>query len=53
MTRWVLQGRSANGSLNKWLDLFEARCIKALPKVNQSIARQLGAEYRVILKDKS
>jgi hypothetical protein len=47
---WVLQGRSPNG-LNEWIDLHSAPCIKALPLVNQRIAKMIGAKYRVVLKN--
>lgn len=46
--RWVLQGNSQNGG--EWLDLYQARRIKDLPRVNRRIAKMIGAKYRVILK---
>lgn len=46
--RWVLQGNSNSGG--EWLDLFYARRIKDLPRVNWQIAKSIGAKYRVVLK---
>ncbi len=45
---WTLQGNSQSGG--EWLDLYSARRIKDLPKVNQRIAKAIGAIYRVVLK---
>lgn len=46
--KWVLQGNSVSGG--EWLDLYFARSIKNLPRVNQRIAKMIGAKYRVVLK---
>lgn len=46
---WTLQGNSYYEGA-EWLDLYTARRIKDLPKVNQRIAHAIGARYRVVLK---
>lgn len=45
---WVLQGRSVNGT-DGWIDLWWERRIKDLPNVDPTMARDIGAEYRVVM----
>lgn len=47
--RWVLQGRGGWVDAD-WVDLYDARRIKSLPRVNMRIAKTIGAKYRVVLK---
>lgn len=47
--RWVLQG-TTDSAEGEWLDLYSARRIKDLPRVNQRIAKTIGARFRVVFK---
>jgi hypothetical protein len=46
--QWILQGRGSWEDA-EWIDLYSAPRIKALPRVNQRMARAIGATYRVVM----